>query len=309
MRVNRQHFGNFVCLGTDADPFATTKRLLDKGIITIPRGEEIDVPQELVDQWFKIWQEQYLKADNKFRFENPSYYESLSDEARHNAVVNVYILSTPSSDEFMYVGDWSFVLGRRISAYRLDQSSKFTDAALMQTDSLMAAAKREVIALNRVKLDEILTSKGHLLSQEEKKKLEKFFLYIFDTPPTDQETIEVQAILDRIYKEDAMDKTVSIQPWDESMTKAQPWNSTTGKPTDPNVFIQTDWETEQAMVKRDIAIKDAQYISPLETAFLKAGDSIKQDIQKISTTTSTDPKSNTLLYLALGIVAIKLLRR
>lgn len=296
MRMH-QHFGNFVCLGEEVDPFANTKRLLEKGIINVPRGEEIGVPQEKIDEWFKIWQEQYRQADLAFRAENPGYYDSLDDATRHRAITGIYILRFPASDNFIYMGDWDWVLKRRIEQYRLDQSNKFTDVMMMQADTLMASARREAVALGRQKLDEILAQKGHLLSESEKKLLEKFFLYQFDTPTTAQENAEVQAILDRIYKAETVEKTYTIQPW----------NPNTGIPTDAKIFVKTDWETEQDQLKRDIAIKDSQYVSPLETAFMKAGTSIQQDVQTIST--QVEKKPNLLLYAALGLIALKLLRR
>lgn len=300
MRLTRSlQFGT----GEQTDPFATTNRLLAKGFIKIPLAEDIQVPQELINEWFSIWQKDFANAEFAFKSKQPDYYASVSDEVRNNIITGTYMLTTPSVDGFIYRGPWDFVLQRRIEDYRMKQQAGLLNSMVMTGDALMSAARREVVALNRTKFQEILNTKGHLLSQDEKIKLEKFFLYQFDQPSTAQEVAEVQAILDRIYKvEGNMNNNVSIMPVKDTL------------PLFPGLVNTTDWETQSAVQKNEVLIKDAALVSPLETAFLQAGKDIQEDVKYMTTGSSTSTGEeaggkNMLLWIGLGILALKLIRR
>lgn len=299
MRLTRSlQFGT----GEQTDPFATTNRLLAKGFIKIPLAEDIQVPQELINEWFSIWQKDFANAEFAFKSKQPDYYASVSDEIRNNIITGTYMLTTPSVDSFIYRGAWNFVLQRRIEDYRMKQQAGLLNSMVMTGDTLMSAARREAVALNRTKYQEILDTKGHLLSSDEKKKLEKFFLYQFDTPSTAQEIAEVQAILDRIYKVEPVSNQYTTMPVKNTL------------PLFPGLTDTTDWETQGAVQKNEVLIKDAALVSPLETAFLQAGKDIQEDVKYMTTGSSTSTGEeaggkNMLLWIGLGILALKLIRR
>lgn len=299
MRIYKNHFGNHIFLGSDTDPYETTHRLLNKGIIKLPKESEIEVPQSLIDSWFKIWQEQFYQAELLLTNELQDKVRDIDDNTRYNMIVGTYINLVPASDGFLSSGSWDWVLSKRINAYKQDQKSKSISTAALQSETLISAAKRETVKIGREALDQILTTKGDMLSQNEKSLLEKFFLYNLSDPLTNTERLEVEGILARIYSVD-------------NLVNETPWNPNTGIPENAQTFQTTDWENQTKDIQTEVAIKDAQYVSPLETAFLKAGDQIKQDVQTVYTTVSNNDSSsnkNLFLYLGLGLLAIKLLRR
>jgi len=240
------------------------------------------------------------------------------------------------------VGFWEEYLWRTFDRYLTDQEQKYLQATVQNAKTEIISTRADLAKQMLEFYGKILKEKGHLLSMEEKEFLKKVYLD-FDNPATATEQLKAAVIYNRLYGGEAATQVKIDYDLEAAIQKAKnsslavnqsPYSTELALATEEgydmirNMFMQTQPRTVLTTVKNDsnavnwsdasnqqklaTQINDAARVSPLQTAFLKAGEMVKEDLSTVHTTLVSDTgdkNKQMLMYAVLAFAAYKLLRR
>jgi len=263
--------------------------------------EEGEMPNELAQKWYNAWLE-----------------NAQSTTLRIPGAILMGVIPG-----YNFRGTWVQAMLRARKQYLDEISSKKIQTMVTQADTLYLMAERAVAKFELNLYGALLRDYGSKLSQEEKEFLKYFFIdwriLKSDADKARAESIlrrigfahpTPQAIQDEFYKvylaaggrkEDYMKIPSSV---DLVLTKEKIISNGASNP-----ITAVDWNQVQANQKVITDLKNTEYVSPLQTMFVSPEAATKAEAAVKTLTESTPTKTNPMLLLGLGFLALKLLRR